>query len=151
MQGSNVSDFGNNIKIFRNNKNLLKNGIRKIQINSNKMSELKIVYEDFFHQVFESEYKGIPVRFFKNKFTGEIKISANDTAKCLGYDSLNELLSSDNGLDVISDWKKDNPDKPVFGGYDSGAMFEESKLNYKVTTQPSCYPRATNFSAKKGD
>ena len=89
------------------------------------MSELKIVYEDFFNRVFESDYEGIRVRFFKNKFTGEIKISADDTARCLGYNSLNELLSSDNGLDAISEWKKDNPDRSVFGGYGSGAMFEE--------------------------
>jgi hypothetical protein len=31
-------------------------------------------------------------------------------------------------LDIISDWKKDNPGKPVFGKHDSGAMFEEARF-----------------------
>ena len=92
----------------------------------------RLVHEDFFHQVFLDHFifedKVTPVRFIKNKFTNEIKICADDTAKCLGYASLNDLLGSDNGLDVISEWKKDNPDKPVFGKDGSGALFEEVRF-----------------------
>lgn len=92
------------------------------------MANLKLIYEDFFHQTFLDEFQGIPVRFTRNKFTGKVKISAEDTARCLGYDSLNDLLSTDHGLDVISEFKKEHPDVPVFGDYGSGAMFEKVNI-----------------------
>jgi prophage antirepressor-like protein len=78
----------------------------------------RLVSEDFFHQIFEDVYyDGTPVRFIKNKFTGEIRIAANDVARVLGYETANDLLGTDGGLDAISDWKRDNPDKSVFGKY----------------------------------
>ena len=90
---------------------------------------LKLISEDFFSQVFKDVYyDGTPVRFIKNKFTGEIKIDANDCARCIGFDNINDLLGTDKGLDAISDWKKDNPGKSVFGKHGSGAMFEEAKF-----------------------
>ena len=90
---------------------------------------LRLVSEDFVHQILEDVYyDGTPVRFIKNKFTGEIKIDANDCARCIGYASIHDLLGTDKGLDAISDWKKDNPDKPVFGKHGSGAMFEEARF-----------------------
>ena len=92
------------------------------------MANLKLIHKDFFSEIYESYFDNIPVRFIKNVFTGEIKISANDTAKCLGFDNLNELLSTDDGLDVISEWKKQNPNKPVFGERGSGALFERTNF-----------------------
>ena len=91
-----------------------------------KKNMLKLVSEDFFHQIFEDVYyDGTPVRFIKSRFTGEIRISSNDVARVLGYGSINDLLGTDGGLDAVSDWKKDNPGKTVFGKYGSGAMLEE--------------------------
>jgi len=92
------------------------------------MANLRLVFEDFFHQIFEDDYKGLPVRFIKNKFTGEVKICADDTARVLGFDSLTALLGTDKGLDVISDWKRDNPGKPLFGKDGSGALFQEARF-----------------------
>ena len=92
------------------------------------MEQLELVYEDFFYQIFEHNYLGTPVRFTKNKLTGEVKINAHDTARVLGFKNLDDMLGSDTGLDVISDWKKDNPDRPVFGKHGSGAMFEEEQF-----------------------
>ena len=90
------------------------------------MTNSKLIHEDFFYQIFESVYyDGTPVRFIKNKFTEEIRIAANDVARVLGYDSINSLLGTDASLDAISEWKKNNPGKAVFGGYGSGAMLEE--------------------------
>ena len=87
---------------------------------------LKLVSEDFFRQTFEDVYyEGTPVRFIKNKFTGEIRIASNDVARVLGYETINDLLGTDGSLDAISEWKKSNPDKSVFGKYGSGSMFEE--------------------------
>ena len=96
------------------------------------MANLRLVFEDFFHQIFEDDFifEGsiTPVRFTKNKFTGEVKICANDTARVLGFDNLNDLLGTDRGLDVINEWKRDHPDKPLFGKDGSGAMFEEARF-----------------------
>ena len=97
---------------------------------------MKIVFEDFFHIVFEAhfEFEGTstPVRFTKNKFTGEVKISADDTARVLGYENIHDLLGSDHGLDTISEWLKDNPNKQVFGKHGSGALVEESEFKRKL-------------------
>jgi hypothetical protein len=91
---------------------------------------LILVSEYFFSQIFEDVYyDGTPVRFIKNRFTGEIKISADDAARCIGFDSLNDLLGTDHSLDAISEWKRDNPDKPVFGELGSGALLEKCNFN----------------------
>lgn len=92
------------------------------------MANLKLISEDFFTQVFEDYFKGIPVRLIRNKFTGEVKINAEDMAKCLGFDSLNDLLSADVGLDAINEQRKKNPDMPIFGDFGSGAMFEKTNF-----------------------
>ena len=88
------------------------------------MAQSAVIHEDYFFKTFISYFEGNPVRFQLNKITGEIKISADDTARCLGFDTLNDLLSSDGGLDAISHFKKHNPDKPTFGDTQSGAMFQ---------------------------
>jgi hypothetical protein len=93
------------------------------------MANMKVIHEDFFTEVLEDYFEGIPVRFFRNKFSGEIKICGNDMARCLGFNSLNDMLSTDKGLDVISEWRKEHPNKPVFGSVGSGAMFEEANFN----------------------
>ena len=48
----------------------------------------------------------------------------------MGYNGIIDLLSSDYGLDVVSDWKKDNPDKPVIGGTGSGSLVEQTTRQY---------------------
>jgi len=90
------------------------------------MTNSRLIHEDFFHQIFESVYyDGTPVRFIKNKFTDEIRIAADDVARVLGHETINDLLGTDGGLDVISEWQKDNPGKSVFGEFGSGAMLEK--------------------------
>ena len=88
----------------------------------------RLVHEDFFNQIFEDNFKGMPVRFIKNKFTGAISINADDCCRCLGYGSVNDLLSTDKELDIVGDWMRDNPGKSVFGKHGSGAMFEEARF-----------------------
>ena len=85
----------------------------------------RLVSENFFYQIFEDNFQGTPVRFYRHKFSGAVTINANDCAHVLGYDSMNEFLGTDDGLDSINNWKRDHPYKPVFGDNGSGAMFEE--------------------------
>ena len=90
------------------------------------MTNLRKVREDFFYEIYEDFFEGERVRFSRNKFTGEINISADDTARVLGFNSIKELLGTDAGLDVINEWKRNNPGKPLFGKRGSGAMIEEA-------------------------
>lgn len=95
------------------------------------MEELNLISEDNDFLIFEDIFHGKPARFFKNKHSGEIKISTNDVARCLGYESVNDMLSEDSSLDTINEWKRKYPDKPVFGSYGSGALFESIQNRIK--------------------
>ena len=96
------------------------------------MANLKLIHKDFFTETYESYFENKPVRFIKNIFTGEIKINADDVCKILdlGKD-VNTFLGTDKGLDFISEWKKENPNKPVFGDRESGALFEKANFPKK--------------------
>jgi len=89
------------------------------------METTNLIHEDFFNKVFVSYFKGQPVRVILNKFSNEIKFDADDVVRIFGYNSVNDYLGSDNGLDFISENKKENPDRPIFGAENSGAMFEQ--------------------------
>lgn len=52
----------------------------------------------------------------KDKRTNEILFDASDCLKILGLGSdLNEFLSSDKGLDLISEYQKSHPNVDLFG------------------------------------
>ncbi len=81
------------------------------------MNDLKIVKETPEEIIYLSYFEGQPVRFMRNKRTGEITINADDVVRALGEaDSFEAFLRSDKGLDFISDWKKEHPNTPFFGG-----------------------------------
>ena len=81
------------------------------------MNDLKIVKETPEEIIYLSYFEGQPVRFMRNKRTGEITINADDVVRALGEaDSFEAFLRSDKGLDFISDWKKEHPNTPFFCG-----------------------------------
>ena len=81
------------------------------------MNDLQIVKETPEEIIYLSYFEGQPVRFMRNKRTGEITINADDVVRALGEaDSFEAFLGSDKGLDFISDWKKEHPNTPFFGG-----------------------------------
>ena len=92
------------------------------------MAELTVINEDFVYRTLLGFFQGIPVRIRHNKITGEIKFSGDDVARCLGFDSLNTMLSTDGALDVMGEWLKANPGKPLFGDPGSGAFFEKTTM-----------------------
>ena len=95
----------------------------KLTVNFNR-NTLNLIGENAEYQIFEDCFQGIPVRFSKHKRTGRIGISAEDAVRCLGYESLNQYLSTDNGRSAIEHFKQIYPARPVFGQVGSGAMFE---------------------------
>ena len=92
------------------------------------MAELTVIQENFVYRILLGFFQGIPVRIQHNKITDEIKFSGDDVARCLGFDSLNTMLSTDGALDVMGEWLKANPDKPLFGDTQSGAMFQSATM-----------------------
>jgi prophage antirepressor-like protein len=70
--------------------------------------------EKFIH--FTACFQGKQVRILLNKISNEILFNADDVTKCLELGSTSEeFFSSDKGLDCIIEYKKENPDKPIFG------------------------------------
>ena len=90
----------------------------------------RATHEDFFHIYFEGFFQGNRVRLMKNKFSGAIMFNADDVSRCLGLgSSINDFLSTDKGLDFISEWKKENPDKPFIGDYGSDSPLQKINPN----------------------
>ena len=46
-----------------------------------------------------------PLKLAQSKSTGEILLDAGDVRRFLGYESLEEFLGSDTGLDVVNSFK----------------------------------------------
>jgi|GEM_PF-2977836 len=58
------------------------------------------------YEIYQDTFKGTPVRFFKDRQTGEIKVSVDDMAKVLGYKDEHEMLSQDEHLDALNEAHK---------------------------------------------
>lgn len=93
------------------------------------MREIKIIHENESCEIFEVSLNGSPVIFCRDKQTDDIRVDVESALRAIGRRSLNDVLASDAGLDGINSFKKDNPDKAVFGELGSGAMFEEVNIN----------------------
>ncbi len=79
-------------------------------------TEPRYIGEDAKFRYFEAMFQGSPLRIQMSKQTGEILFHGDDCIKLLGLgDSVGEFLSSDKGLDLINDFKRDNPGTEVFG------------------------------------
>lgn len=74
-----------------------------------KETSTEIVYLDYFD--------GHPIHFLEDKQTGVISLNADDAIRAMGFNgTFEEYLGTDNGLDFILKWKKENPGKPFWGG-----------------------------------
>ena len=78
---------------------------------------MKIIQETSTEVIYQAYFGECPVRFLLDKRTGEIRISADDAMKALGRkETFESYLGTDEGLDFLSDWKRENPGKPFWGG-----------------------------------
>jgi hypothetical protein len=77
---------------------------------------MKLISENSIVAIFEDEFMGHSVHFYKNKITGEITINADHVIRVCGLgNSLDEFLSTDEGLDTINRYNKEHPGKSFFG------------------------------------
>lgn len=57
---------------------------------------------------------GVPVNTMQDRTTNQMYYKADDIVRLLGIGgSLNEFLSSDKGLDSLSDWMRQSPEKTI--------------------------------------
>lgn len=68
---------------------------------------MRIVKTTPTHEVWESEYEGQKVQFTKNLLTDEMHVNANDLAKIMGFDSLEEMMMQDDILDCMNEVKNE--------------------------------------------
>ena len=54
------------------------------------------------HQILISYFEGNSMKFYKNLSTGAISMEADGVAKALGYENENDLLGTDESLDVLN-------------------------------------------------
>ena len=81
------------------------------------MDDLRIEKETPGEIIYVSHFEGHPVQFMKDKRSWEFTVHDDDVLRAIGEaDSLEAFLGSDKGLDFISDWKKEHPNEPFFGG-----------------------------------
>lgn len=79
-------------------------------------AELTKTNEDWCNEYYTSYFEGYPIKFIKNKLTGEIHIDADKVVQAMGIASdFNEYLGTDEGLDLINEWNRKYPDMPFFG------------------------------------
>ena len=74
---------------------------------------MRIIKTTATHEVWESEYEGKKVQFTKNLLTDEIHVNAQDFAKVIGFDSLEEMMSDDKIMDCINEVKKETGIFPI--------------------------------------
>ena len=55
------------------------------------------------HEIWLGNFEGTDVRFTKNLLTNEINMSAEDLAKVMGFDSLEDFMADDSTLDCINE------------------------------------------------
>lgn len=83
----------------------------------NRMGKVFIQSETEKEIIYVSYYENMPIRFLKDKATGEIFVNSDDIVKALGQsDSFIDFLGTDEGLEYINEWKKNHPGEPFFGG-----------------------------------
>lgn len=63
-----------------------------------------LIEETASHKVFLSHFGNSPVRFIQDKGIGSVMMNSEDVAKCLGFESLQDLLSNNpEGADMYLD------------------------------------------------
>jgi len=55
------------------------------------------------HEIYLDYFQGIPIRIMKNIQTSEISFLAEDVAKALDYGSLENMMGSDEVLDLMNE------------------------------------------------
>ena len=58
-------------------------------------------------------FQGIPVKILRDRKTNEILFDASSVAKCLGYESTQDMMSRDDFLDLINQHNRETGKSPL--------------------------------------
>ena len=67
---------------------------------------MKITHITDTHEHYIDVVDGKPLRFLKNLQTGQIEIMADDLALMLGFESVHEMMSDNDVLDLMNEEKE---------------------------------------------
>jgi hypothetical protein len=74
---------------------------------------MKLIRTTPTHEIWESKYQGKTVQFLKNLFTNEISVDAHHFAQCIGYNSLEDMMSDNDILDACIEIKQETGIFPI--------------------------------------
>ena len=74
---------------------------------------MKLIRTTPTHEIWAGEFEGKTVQFLKNVFTDEISVNAHDFAQCIGYKSLDDMMSDDEILDACIEVKQETGIFPI--------------------------------------
>lgn len=74
---------------------------------------MKLINRTPTHEIWEGQYEGKTVQFFKNIRTDEITVNAHDFAQVMGYESLDDMMLDDNILDACNEIKEETGVFPI--------------------------------------
>jgi prophage antirepressor-like protein len=66
------------------------------------------------HHIYLDFFEGIPIRILKDIKTNEISFFAEDVAKALDYDSLENFMGSDEVLDMMNEVHSETGSYPIY-------------------------------------
>ena len=66
------------------------------------------------HEIYLDFFENIPIRIMKNIQTSEISFFAEDVAKALDYGSLENMMGSDEVLDLMNEVKSETGSYPIY-------------------------------------
>lgn len=77
------------------------------------INQMKLINRTPTHEIWEGQYEGKTVRFTKNIFTNEVSVNAQDFARAIGYQSLEDMMLDDNILDACNEIKEETGVFPI--------------------------------------
>ncbi len=65
------------------------------------------------HDHFLDHFEGQPVRILRNRLNGEILFEGESVARCMGFESEQDMMSDDRVLDAIIDHIRQEGESPL--------------------------------------
>ena len=75
---------------------------------------MKLIKTTSEHRIYLDFFEGIPIRILKDIKTNEISFFAEDVAKALDYGSLENMMGSNEVLDLMNEVKSETGNYPIY-------------------------------------
>ena len=75
---------------------------------------MRLINTTAMHRIYLDFFEGIPIRILKDIKTNEISFMAEDVAKALDYGSLENMMGSNEVLDLMNEVKSQTGNYPIY-------------------------------------